>query len=67
MAEAQISQVRAITRRMYDKDGPAWLVMLIVGLAASRDWWDARPPTGVPMATAVVDDFGNLVLVTGWQ
>lgn len=68
MSNAAITQVRAVTSRIYDMDGPSWLVMLMVGLAGKRgDWRDAMPPTGVPMARAVVDDFGNLVLVTGWQ
>lgn len=51
--------------RMYGVPGPAWRVMVHVrgiGCSYFEPWM-----TLLPMASAVVDDFGQLVLVTPWR
>jgi len=59
-------QVQTGVMRFYDVSGPAWRVVVFVGLRAGYhpDW---ETTTGLPMASAVVDDFGQLVLVTPWH
>lgn len=51
--------------RRYDVNGPAWRVMVHVRfvLCSYHEPW----MTVLPMASAVVDDFGQLVLVTNWR
>lgn len=47
--------------KAHDKPAPSWRVM--VEIAAIHD----GPQSGSwPVSRAVVDDFGNLVLVGGW-
>lgn len=59
------TSVTAVYRRRYGSAGPAWLVMVhIDGLKSSGF---GEPSTALPMADAVVDDFGQLVLVSPWR
>lgn len=57
--------VYAMAHRLYDVSGPAWRVMVHVrGVLCS---YTEIEMTVLPMASAVVDDFGQLVLVTPWR
>jgi len=62
-----ITHVQASSARLYDVAGPAWRILIFAGLRAG--FWDGSDTitTGLPMASAVVDDFGQLVLVTHWH
>lgn len=46
---------------------PLYLITLCLHMDARiSDDWDRRFPTPCPRAYAVCDDFGDLVLVSGW-
>lgn len=56
--------VTLLTWRLYDRVGAAWRVMVTDFNARACV---SRGATLFPMASAVVDDFGTLVLVGAWS
>lgn len=61
------SKANVVTQRLHSAAIP-YLVSVCIDMDARHDW-DAnrRYPSPVASARAVCDDFGNLVLVTGWH
>lgn len=64
-----LRDIRCVVHRQYRADRPApWRVSAVLDIEARFDADNlGRYPTQCPAACAVVDDFGNLVLVTGWR
>lgn len=61
-----VTTIAAHTNRLYDGRG-LYLVMLAPGLDRARDYDDWRCHiTQWPCSYAVMDDFGDLVLVGAW-
>jgi hypothetical protein len=58
---ASAPDFRVVTVRDYDRDGPAWWVAIPTGAPC------ACGASSMAVADAVVDDFGNVVLVSGWH
>jgi hypothetical protein len=60
-----VGRIECRVQRLHDS--PHYLITLRVGLDVGprRDEFDSFI-TAFPQAHAVVDDFGNLVLVRGW-
>jgi hypothetical protein len=55
----------AYVDRNYATSGPAWLVT--VPIPGLKNGYHAEDSTTIPQARAVVDDFGQLTLVSGWH
>jgi hypothetical protein len=62
---AELTNVQAHTQRRYDQPGAPWLVTLF--LSGVRTPSGRGYTTQFPQAKCVMDDFGDLVVVWGWQ